>query len=74
MDNKASGVVLDIGQPGAVVHAHPLDVLASGAHRRMRSAFVMTLPQGSVITLCDACAARRATYDYDGHSPERPVQ
>ncbi|MGO4423500.1 carboxylesterase family protein, partial [Streptomyces sp. MCAF7] len=33
VDNKATGVVLDIGQPGAVVHAHPLDVLASGAHR-----------------------------------------
>ncbi|MFB4319908.1 hypothetical protein [Actinomadura sp. 21ATH] len=33
MDNKATGVVLDIGQPGAVVHAHPMEVLASGAHR-----------------------------------------
>ena len=33
VDNKATGVVLDIGQPGAVVHAHPMDVLASGAHR-----------------------------------------
>lgn len=33
MDNQATGVVLDIGQPGAVVHAHPMDVLASGAHR-----------------------------------------
>ncbi|WP_426497276.1 carboxylesterase family protein [Streptomyces sp. D54] len=32
VDNKATGVVLDIGQPGAVVHAHPMDVLASGAH------------------------------------------
>ena len=29
----AAGVVLDIGQPGAVVHAHPMDALASGAHR-----------------------------------------
>jgi para-nitrobenzyl esterase len=33
VDNKATGVVLDIGQPGAMVHAHPMDVLASGAHR-----------------------------------------
>ena len=33
VDNKATGVVLDTGQPGAVVHAHPMDVLASGAHR-----------------------------------------
>jgi para-nitrobenzyl esterase len=33
VDNQATGVVLDIGQPGAVVHAHPMDVLASGAHR-----------------------------------------
>ncbi|MEU8891355.1 carboxylesterase family protein [Streptomyces sp. NPDC048442] len=33
VDNKATGVVLDLGQPGAVVHAHPMDVLASGAHR-----------------------------------------
>ncbi|NEA61041.1 carboxylesterase family protein [Streptomyces sp. SID12488] len=35
VDNKATGVVLDIGQPGAVVHAHPMDVLASGAHRNV---------------------------------------
>lgn len=33
VDNQATGVVLDIGQPGAVMHAHPMDVLASGAHR-----------------------------------------
>ncbi|MGQ4402269.1 carboxylesterase family protein [Streptomyces hayashii] len=33
VDNQSTGVVLDIGQPGAVVHAHPMDVLASGAHR-----------------------------------------
>jgi para-nitrobenzyl esterase len=33
VDNQATGVVLDIGQPGAVVHAHPMDVLASGSHR-----------------------------------------
>jgi para-nitrobenzyl esterase len=33
VDNQALGVVLDIGQPGAVVHAHPMDVLASGSHR-----------------------------------------
>ncbi|MBE8519484.1 carboxylesterase/lipase family protein [Amycolatopsis sp. H6(2020)] len=33
VDNQATGVVLDLGQPGAVVHAHPMDVLASGAHR-----------------------------------------
>lgn len=33
VDNQATGVVLDIGQPGAVVHAHPMDVLASGANR-----------------------------------------
>ena len=33
VDNQATGVVLDTGQPGAVVHAHPLDILASGAHR-----------------------------------------
>ena len=32
-DNQATGVVLDTGQPGAVVHAHPMDVLASGTHR-----------------------------------------
>ncbi|MDX3115888.1 carboxylesterase family protein [Streptomyces scabiei] len=32
VDNQSTGVVLDIGQPGAVVHAHPMDVLASGAH------------------------------------------
>jgi len=32
VDNQATGVVLDTGQPGAVVHAHPMDVLASGAH------------------------------------------
>ncbi|WP_030438280.1 hypothetical protein [Actinoplanes subtropicus] len=33
MDSKSLGVVLDIGQSGAVVHARPIDVLASGAHR-----------------------------------------
>ncbi|WP_425838425.1 carboxylesterase family protein [Streptomyces fractus] len=33
MDSKSLGVVLDTGQPGAVLHAHPLDVLASGAIR-----------------------------------------
>jgi para-nitrobenzyl esterase len=33
MDNQAIGVVLDTDQPGAVLHAHPLDVLASGSHR-----------------------------------------
>ncbi len=32
VDNQATGVVLDTGQPGAVVHAHPMDVLASGTH------------------------------------------
>ncbi|WP_328835049.1 carboxylesterase family protein [Streptomyces europaeiscabiei] len=35
VDNQATGVVLDLGQPGAVVHAHPMDVLASGAHRNV---------------------------------------
>ncbi|MFM9452073.1 carboxylesterase family protein [Streptomyces europaeiscabiei] len=35
VDNQATGVVLDTGQPGAVVHAHPMDVLASGAHRNV---------------------------------------
>ncbi|WP_245589780.1 carboxylesterase family protein [Amycolatopsis balhimycina] len=33
VDNQATGVVLDAGQPGAAVHAHPKDVLASGSHR-----------------------------------------
>ncbi|WP_410611239.1 carboxylesterase family protein [Amycolatopsis sp. lyj-109] len=33
VDNQATGVVLDAGQPGAAVHAHPMDVLASGSHR-----------------------------------------
>ncbi|MFF8398577.1 carboxylesterase family protein [Streptomyces sp. NPDC016172] len=33
MDSKSLGVVLDAGQPGAVLHAHPMDELASGAHR-----------------------------------------
>jgi para-nitrobenzyl esterase len=33
VDNQATGVVLDAGQPCAVVHAHPMDVLASGSHR-----------------------------------------
>ena len=33
MDNQGIGVVLDTGQPGAVLHAHPMDVLASGSHR-----------------------------------------
>ncbi|MFJ8795748.1 carboxylesterase family protein [Streptomyces sp. NPDC102462] len=32
-DGKSLGVVLDTGQPGAVLHAHPMDVLASGTHR-----------------------------------------
>jgi para-nitrobenzyl esterase len=32
-DNQAIGIVLDTEQPGAVLHAHPLDVLASGSHR-----------------------------------------
>ncbi|MGH3209634.1 MAG: carboxylesterase family protein [Trebonia sp.] len=31
-DNQSIGIVLDIDQPGAVLHAHPLDVLASGSH------------------------------------------
>ena len=33
VDNQSIGVVLDTEQPGAVLHAHPLDVLASGSHR-----------------------------------------
>jgi para-nitrobenzyl esterase len=33
VDNQATGVVLDTGQPGAVMHGHPMDVLASGAQR-----------------------------------------
>lgn len=33
MDNQSLGVVLDAEQPGSVLHAHPLDVLASGSHR-----------------------------------------
>jgi len=33
MDSKSLGVVLDTDQPGAVLHAHPMDVLASGSHR-----------------------------------------
>ncbi|WP_405632897.1 carboxylesterase family protein [Streptomyces sp. NBC_00016] len=33
MDNQSLGVVLDAEQPGGVVHAHPLEVLASGSHR-----------------------------------------
>ena len=33
MDSKSLGVVLDTHQPGAVLHAHPMDVLASGTHR-----------------------------------------
>ena len=32
-NRKSLGVVLDTEQPGAVLHAHPMDVLASGAHR-----------------------------------------
>ncbi|MER8003433.1 hypothetical protein [Streptomyces sp. NPDC095613] len=32
-DNQAMGVVLDTEQPAGVLHAHPLDVLASGTHR-----------------------------------------
>jgi len=35
MDSQSLGVVLDIGQPGAVLHAHPMDVLASGSHREI---------------------------------------
>lgn len=33
VDGKSLGVVLDTGQPGAVLAAHPMDVLASGPHR-----------------------------------------
>jgi para-nitrobenzyl esterase len=33
MDSTSLGVVLDTDQPGAVLQAHPMDVLASGAHR-----------------------------------------
>ncbi|MGW2262759.1 hypothetical protein ACWCXE_33975 [Streptomyces sp. NPDC001780] len=33
VDNQSLGVVLDTEQPGGVLHAHPLDVLASGSHR-----------------------------------------
>ena len=33
MDNQSLGVVLDAEQPGGVLHAHPLEVLASGSHR-----------------------------------------
>ncbi|MFD5253828.1 carboxylesterase family protein [Streptomyces bobili] len=33
IDSKSLGVVLDTGQPGAVVDTHPMDALASGAHR-----------------------------------------
>ncbi len=33
MDSQSLGVVLDTGQPGGVLHAHPMDVLASGSHR-----------------------------------------
>lgn len=33
IDSKSLGVVLDIGQPGAVLDTHPMDALASGAHR-----------------------------------------
>jgi para-nitrobenzyl esterase len=33
MDCQSLGVVLDTEQPGAVLHAHPMDVLASGSHR-----------------------------------------
>jgi para-nitrobenzyl esterase len=32
-DNQGIGIVLDTQQPGGVLHAHPMDVLASGAHR-----------------------------------------
>jgi para-nitrobenzyl esterase len=32
-DNQSMSVVLDTEQPGAVLHAHPMDVLASGSHR-----------------------------------------
>ncbi|MFD5541784.1 carboxylesterase family protein [Streptomyces sp. NPDC127079] len=32
-DSKSLGVVLDTGQPGALLAAHPMDVLATGAHR-----------------------------------------
>ncbi|MBB5782063.1 carboxylesterase family protein [Nonomuraea jabiensis] len=33
MLGTSMGVVLDSGQPGAVLRAHPMDVLASGTHR-----------------------------------------
>jgi para-nitrobenzyl esterase len=33
MDSTSLGVVLDTDQPGAVLRAHPMDVLASGKHR-----------------------------------------
>nr|WP_232822652.1 hypothetical protein [Glycomyces dulcitolivorans] len=33
VDNQATGVVLGIGQPGAVMQSHPMEVLASGTHR-----------------------------------------
>ena len=32
-DNQAIGIVLDTQQPGGVLHAHPMDVLASGRRR-----------------------------------------
>ena len=32
-DNQAIGIVLDSEQPDGVLHAHPMDVLASGSHR-----------------------------------------
>ncbi|MDT7843317.1 hypothetical protein [Streptomyces justiciae] len=33
MLSTSIGVVLDAGQPGAVLRAHPMDVLAAGTHR-----------------------------------------
>lgn len=35
VDNQALGVVLDIGQPGAVLQAHPMDVLSAGTQREV---------------------------------------
>ena len=36
MDNQSLGVVLDAEQPGGLLHAHPLEVLASGSHMPAR--------------------------------------
>jgi para-nitrobenzyl esterase len=32
-DNRTLGLVLDGGQPGGVLHTHPMDVLAAGTHQ-----------------------------------------